>query len=593
MAAPGEVALEHMGDKAIVDLEASIVDVPADAEVRINTGIKTDDKSLKCTQILRNVLRKDKMPEYEKWVAQIREMTVNLPGFQDVVKFPMHGDINSLPPNGQLVFIVILTFDCYESLEKATANPDRLRIANAAEGLLDNFEEFRDAVVAGESLAGAEDVPGMSKIPMASLTCPPAPCLKGIPVWKNVLMLISQVFPVLYAHSLAGTIPEIRKHHELDNTAISIAVLLTAIVPYIIYVCMPLYMAIPGVKMWLIKPREVWQSGTWCFCSQVLLCLDQGLAIFKPAPPPPPPAELHEAEAHIDALRSQVSDLTERMSLLAPVEPEHSEKAEAFLQQVRDSSAEIDPKATSVTFSVHVFVKWECVKLYELYIERWAEQCKQFPGHTSMTHIPVSGTEHVVIHGFSDYQTMTSFQQDSATVAFTNKVNKLFEKPGTAQSGTRDDVDNWASLFAPAGGKPPPMPPLYRIMVMVWICLFCTLNVTVGLLDVYLVCQWHVNSLAGLNILQLCFIVPILSYGVTAVFGLIFRGWFVSPVPEGSSSLPWSIPVSGLPNIWCQLAIFVIYWGLLIGRIFWQDGGVPDDDYYTGYLRMMNCADCC
>ena len=89
------------------------------------------------------------------------------------------------------------------------------------------------------------------------------------------------------------------------------------------------------------------------------------------------------------------------------------------------------------------------------------------------------------------------------------------------------------------------MPPLYRIMVMVWICLFCTLNVTVGLLDIYLVCQWHVNSLAGLNILQLCFIVPILSYGVTAVFGLIFRGWFVSPVPEGSSSLPWSIPVSG------------------------------------------------
>ena len=51
--------------------------------------------------------------------------------------------------------------------------------------------------------------------------------------------------------------------------------------------------------------------------------------------------------------------------------------------------------------------------------------------------------------------------------------------------------------------------------------------------------------------------------------------------------------VAGLPNIWCQLAIFVIYWGLLIGRIFWQDGGVPDDDYYTGYLRMMNCADCC
>ena len=258
---------------------------------------------------------------------------------------------------------------------------------------MDNFEEFRDAVAAGESLAGAQDVPGMSKIPMASLTCPPAPTLKGIPVWKNVLMLLLQVFPVLYAHSLAGTIKEIRKHHELDNTAISIAVLLTAVVPYIIYVAMPLYMSIPGVKMWLIKPREVWQSGTWCFCSQVVMCLDQGLAIFKPAPHPPPPVELHEAEAHIDALRSQVgksakleemdryllscslcwmqvSDLTERMSLLAPSEPEHCDKAEDFLQQVRNSSSEIDPKATSVTISVHVFVKWECAKLFELYIER-------------------------------------------------------------------------------------------------------------------------------------------------------------------------------------------------------------------------------
>ena len=80
---------------------------------------------VRSTQILRNVLRKDRMPEYEKWVVQIREMTTNLPGFQDVVKFPMHGDINSLPPDGQLVFIVILTFDCYESLEKATANPER------------------------------------------------------------------------------------------------------------------------------------------------------------------------------------------------------------------------------------------------------------------------------------------------------------------------------------------------------------------------------------------------------------------------------------------------------------------------------------
>ena len=100
------------------------------------------------------------------------------------------------------------------------------------------------------------------------------------------------------------------------------------------------------------------------------------------------------------------------------------------------------------------------------------------------------------------------------------------------------------------GDKPHAAPPLYRVMIMVWICLFCTLNVTVGLLDVYLVCKWHINSLAALNVLTLCFVVPILSYGVTQLFGLLFVGWFASPVPEGSSAFPWSILVTGasVPN---------------------------------------------
>ena len=42
-----EVELERMGDKEIVGLEASVIDVADDAELRINTGITTDDKSLK------------------------------------------------------------------------------------------------------------------------------------------------------------------------------------------------------------------------------------------------------------------------------------------------------------------------------------------------------------------------------------------------------------------------------------------------------------------------------------------------------------------------------------------------------------------
>ena len=151
-------------------------------------------------------------------------------------------------------------------------------------------------------------------------------------------------------------------------------------------------------------------------------------------------------------------------------------------------------------------------------------------------------------------------------------------------------------------------------MIVVWICLFCTLNVTVGLLDLYLVCKWHINSLAALNVLTLCFVVPILSYTVSRNFlacsslagsrrrclraAVHFLGpSLVHPCDwcVGSQCTPHCLTQSigacgsGLPNIWCQLAVFVIYWGLLIGRIFWQDGGVPDDDVFTGYLRAASC----
>ena len=155
---------------------------------------------------------------------------------------------------------------------------------------------------------------------------------------------------------------------------------------------------------------------------------------------------------------------------------------------------------------------------------------------------------------------------------------------------TPDSVNCWASLFMNQSGSPPSPPPLYRITAMVVICLFCTINVTVGLLDVYFVCQWNVDNLVLLTFLMVAVTVIVLVYGVTAVFKLFFQGWMTAPLPPGSSKMPWKLLVSGFPNIGWSVAIFLIYWGLMIGRIFWQSGGVPKSDAYTSFLRASNCA---
>jgi len=118
---------------------------------------------------------------------------------------------------------------------------------------------------------------------------------------------------------------------------------------------------------------------------------------------------------------------------------------------------------------------------------------------------------------------------------------------------------------------------MYRVFTMLLICLFATLNVTVGLLDQYFVCQWKVRSTALLNFLMVIVTVPVVSYGVTPIFALLFGGWIGAPVPPGAEAWPWKLFTRGLPNVWSKLAIFFIYWGLVVGRMFWQDGGAPND----------------
>lgn len=198
-----------------------------------------------------------------------------------------------------------------------------------ASNILSNYEEFKQAITNGESAVGLNAAGGQylplgsllahrchlegaaKRISTASLMKPPAPKLIGIPAWKNCLFLISQVFPALLAHSYAQTVPEIRKTHELNNKALAIFLLLLGIVPYVLYVAQPLYMMIPGVRTWLLRPRKFEYSEKWCACSMCVECLDQGLAIFKPAPPAPPSAALREAESHIELLRNQAQHNTQ------------------------------------------------------------------------------------------------------------------------------------------------------------------------------------------------------------------------------------------------------------------------------------------
>ena len=77
---------------------------------------------------------------------------------------------------------------------------------------------------------------------------------------------------------------------------------------------------------------------------------------------------------------------------------------------------ENDAKPTNVTLSIHIYLKWEYVKLFDRYLEGWAATCKKFPGHLSTAHIQISDTERVVIHGFSDYMAMDAFVNDPITV---------------------------------------------------------------------------------------------------------------------------------------------------------------------------------
>ena len=70
-------------------------------------------------------MKKKKQLEYDQWVQGIRSYAESYPGLLNVVKFPMHGDIDKIEPNGDLTFIIILTFECYDNLVSFCQDPER------------------------------------------------------------------------------------------------------------------------------------------------------------------------------------------------------------------------------------------------------------------------------------------------------------------------------------------------------------------------------------------------------------------------------------------------------------------------------------
>lgn len=83
---------------------------------------------------------------------------------------------------------------------------------------------------------------------------------------------------------------------------------------------------------------------------------------------------------------------------------------------------------------------------------------------------------------------MEKFTNHPDVKSFTQEVAPLFQQPAGVEllpfDSDSKQVNHWASLFVLSDTKPPPPPPVYRICLMIIICLFCTLNVEVGLLDV-------------------------------------------------------------------------------------------------------------
>lgn len=142
----------------------------------------------------------------------------------------------------------------------------RIEIMSKSKPFLKNYDEMMRAVTSGESAVGVS-YGSHNELPLASQLRRPACTLHNIPKWKNALFLITQVYPVLLAHSYAGTVTQIRTVHEFDNKALSIFLLLCGVVPYILYVAMPLYMGIPGVQKWLLKPRVVKHHQACCLWS--------------------------------------------------------------------------------------------------------------------------------------------------------------------------------------------------------------------------------------------------------------------------------------------------------------------------------------
>jgi len=346
-----------------------------------------------CTHILRNVLKKKNYDAYQEWVGEIRKFTEEQSGLANITKFAVHDakNFDKLKPSDKLIFIVVIRFDSYNNMQHYLQHPTRGEIMRKTKAFLLNYEEFMAGFNEGHSLVGKEEAfqsDNHMRLPIASLMHQPKPKLTNIPIWKNVVVLMLQLYPCLLCHAYAGTIPEMKTVHAFRNDSIIIFLLLMTIVPFILYVTMPLVLAIPGVYKWMGKPRSTssaFGDGLCCWCSQIVNCLGQGCPIFKPKPPPPLPYQLLEAEAHLGALRGNVTELEEKVRLLDEAyHGDSGQTAEVKLEEVSVLSVanaaarshSSDGQDKSVTLSIHVFIKWEYSEAFRKLIERFLAEDK-------------------------------------------------------------------------------------------------------------------------------------------------------------------------------------------------------------------------
>eukprot|EP00633_Aureoumbra_lagunensis_P005743 CAMPEP_0197321132 /NCGR_PEP_ID=MMETSP0891-20130614/63411_1 /TAXON_ID=44058 ORGANISM="Aureoumbra lagunensis, Strain CCMP1510" /NCGR_SAMPLE_ID=MMETSP0891 /ASSEMBLY_ACC=CAM_ASM_000534 /LENGTH=538 /DNA_ID=CAMNT_0042812845 /DNA_START=38 /DNA_END=1651 /DNA_ORIENTATION=+ len=341
------------------------------------------------------------------------------------------------------------------------------------------------------------------------------------PLWKKCIIIEFWVFWAVVFHGAAGTTPSLQK--AFGNKPFTLLVVLSSVVPVLVYCALPLTLSIPLINKWAHMRISNPEKTTSSCLQDFLIVLEDGFGLF---------AIDKKTNAQINKLQNKIETLERRINLVSRrqeralhlttsqhsfeqgltqiIKEEHrvsglgenNKNISSSQQEVKsDTDYDEDDLTTTIneadeggiSVAARHWVRWGCQDEFENWVDAISDAMRDYPGGGFLGSDVFREQEndqqiYVTLFRFATVRQLQNWLDSDTRAQFLLKLQpyvesvsdyatlgsslRLVAKPLDLDSSSRAQRNFFGELLFHESTKPPTPPPLYKTCILIILGLF-------------------------------------------------------------------------------------------------------------------------